>query len=171
MGDSVSINEHYLSRIESEIKEVQDKINSISQEISTNKEKYMPAVALINELKIQMKNLIDDFHNAQLLLSKSDSVLQASTEASHKRLDKVDKVLESLEKLPATLRGDFFKLAGFVVILLISFGVWTENNIVKNQVRISILETRLNEVTQTVRENNLNIAKTYQTVKSIAGVK
>lgn len=166
MSDSsCDILKHAVEILEKDAQSLRDKIDSIAHEISTNKEKYMPAVTLINELKVQLKELDADIHSMHLQLSQSDARLEASASSAHKRLDHASDVVEKLEKLPETIRKDGLKFMAFLSVIIIGFGIWTENTLTDHTVRLSVVEKSVSSMNEKQRENSLNISKTYQSLE------
>ena len=157
--------EHDIERIEKDIEKIEKTITDIIHQISTNKEKYMPAVALINELKVELTNLREDAHNYQLHMSQAVSTAQQSTDSAHKRLDQAYDVVKKLEKLPDSLRRDFIGLGGFILILLISFGVWIENNITEIRIKQGIFAIQIEENKKSIKENSVISNETHRMVK------
>ena len=171
-----------ITRIEKDIDRLEDLITSITNQMSTNKEKYMPAVGLVHELKTELATLREDAHSYQLNMSQAVSLAQASTDSAHKRLDGAHEAFEKLVGLPETIRKDNLKIMGGLISSLVVLGLVIMNAISDNKTLSNTTSTMLKdhlanssnlltEIRAKVDANSLNISKTYQTIQIYKGMK
>ena len=138
-----SLIEHDLQALENRVETISKKIDELIKEMGERASKYMPAIALINQLKVEMVAMADLVRVMHLEITQDTVKLEASASSAHKRLDNANDDFNKLMNLPDKMRSDRMWMAGILITVMISFSAWTDNKFTKlveamNQMNVAI---------------------------------